>query len=103
MSVCTFWVLLVGVLRLDDEGVGTEVVSLSLQKVGREILGAVAIEEGQCSAECRSWDTSLDSESNHVTPAILSVMDCLVEEVVEEQVLQVGVLTVSRGDVLEED
>jgi hypothetical protein len=30
-------------------------------------------------------------------------VDGLVEEVVEEQVLQVGLVAVSRGDVLEED
>ena len=103
VSVCTFGESLVGVLRFDQEGVRTEVVSLSLEKVGREILGTVPVKEGQCSAECRSWDTSLDSERNHVTPAVLSVVDGFIEEIVEQQVLQVRVGTVGRSDVLEED
>jgi hypothetical protein len=37
-------VLVVGVLWLDMEGVGTEVITLSLEKVGWEVLGAVTIE-----------------------------------------------------------
>ena len=37
-------VLLVGTLRLDAEGVGTEVITLSLQEVGRQVLGAVTVE-----------------------------------------------------------
>jgi methylmalonyl-CoA mutase cobalamin-binding subunit len=37
-------VLLVGVLGLDQEGVGTKVVALALEKVGWEVLGAVTVE-----------------------------------------------------------
>jgi hypothetical protein len=103
VDVLALLVLLVGVLGLDQEGVGTEVVTLSLQHVGGQVLGAVTVEEGQSSAEGGSGDSVLDSEGNNVTPSLLSLVNGLVEEVVEEQVLQVGVGTVSRGDVLQED
>lgn len=96
-------VLLVGVFGLDQEGVGTEVITLSLKQVGGQILGAVTIEEGQSGAECRHRDTSLDSIRNNISPAFLSLVDSLVEEVVEEQVLKIRLRTVSSGDILEED
>ena len=40
---------------------------------------------------------------NSLSPARLSLVDGLVEEVVEEQVLEVGVAAVGLGDVLKED
>lgn len=44
MDVVTNLVLGVGELWLDLEGVGTEVISLGLEQVGGEVLGAVTIE-----------------------------------------------------------
>ena len=44
MDVLSDLVLLVGILGLDSEGVGTEVVTLGLEKVGGEVLGAVTVE-----------------------------------------------------------
>ena len=44
MDVLTNLVLSVRKLRLDLEGVSTEVITLRLQHVGWEILGAVTIE-----------------------------------------------------------
>lgn len=38
-------VLLAGKLRLDSEGVGTKVITLCLEEVGREVLGAVSVVE----------------------------------------------------------
>ncbi len=103
VSVCSFWVVLVGVFWLDYEGVGTEVISLSLQQVGRQILGPVAVEEGQGGAESRCWDTRLSTEGNDVSPTLLSIVNGFVEEVVEQQVLEVGIGTVGSGDILQED
>lgn len=103
VDVLALGVVLVGVLGLDAEGVGTEVVTLGLQQVGREVLGAVAVVEAEGSAEGRERDTPEGGLANNVSPAALSVVDGLVEEVVEQEVLEVGVVAVSVGDVLEED
>ena len=103
VDVLVSGVLLAGVLGLNAEGVGTEVVTLSLQQVGGESLCAVAVVEGQSSAEGGSGDTPESTLADNVSPALLGVVDGLVEEVVEEQVLQVGSLAVCRGDVLQED
>lgn len=47
----------VGELRLDPEGVGTKVVTLRLEEVGRKVLGAVSVVEAERSAESGSGDT----------------------------------------------
>lgn len=44
MNVLSLGVLLVGVLGLNDEGVGAKVITLSLEQVGGQVLGAVSIE-----------------------------------------------------------
>lgn len=44
MDVLSDLVLSVGELWLDLEGVGTEVITLGLEEVGREVLGAVTVE-----------------------------------------------------------
>ena len=103
VDVLALLVLLVGVFRLDAEGVGTEVVTLGLQQVGGQVLGAVAVVEGQSGAESRCGNTPESTLGDDVSPAGLSLVDSLVEEVVEEQVLEVGVSTVGLGDVLQED
>lgn len=103
MGVGAHLVLVVGVLGLDLEGVGTEVVTLGLEKVGREILRAVSVEPRQGSGESRGRDSEQGSLGNHVSPAGLCGVDGLVEEVVEEQVLEVGVVSVGGSDVLQED
>ena len=94
---------LAGVLGLDAESVGTEVVTLGLEEVGGQVLGAVAVVEAEGSGEGRSGDTPQSGLADHVTPAVLGVVNGLVEEVVEEQVLKVGVVAVGVGNVLKED
>ena len=96
-------VLVVGELGLDLEGVGTEVVTLGLEEVGGEVLGTVTVVEGQSGAEAGSGDTPLGALGDNVSPALLCVVDGLVEEVVEEKVLEVGVVAVGLSDILEED
>lgn len=96
-------VLLAGEFWLDSEGVGTEVISLSLEQVGGEVLGAVTIEPVKSSGESWGWDTQESSLGDNVSPAGLSLVDSLVEEVIEEQVLEIGLLAVSSGDILQED
>lgn len=94
---------LAGILGLDAESVGTEVVTLGLEQVGGQVLGAVTVVEGERSGEGRSGDTPQSGLADHVTPASLGVVNGLVEEVVEQQVLEVGVAAVGLGNILEED
>lgn len=103
VDVLTLGVLGVGSLRLDTESVSTEVITLSLEKVGREILGAVSIKPRQGSREGGCRDTEKGSLGNDVSPAGLSLVDGLVEEVVEEKVLKIRLLAVGVGDILQED
>ena len=72
--------------RLDPECVGAKVIALSLQQVGREVLGSVAIVEAQRSRESGSWDTPQGAFADNIPPARLSRVDGLVEEVVEQQI-----------------
>ena len=103
VDVLALGVLLAGELRLDAESVGTEVVTLGLEHVGGEVLGAVTVVEGQSGAEGGSGDTPEGTLGDNVAPAVLGGVDSVVEEVVEEKVLEVGVAAVGLGDVLEED
>ena len=103
VDVLTLLVGLVGELGLDPEGVGTEVVTLRLQQVGGEVLGAVSVVEAQSGAESRGGDTPEGTLGDNVAPAVLGGVDGVVEEVVEEKVLEVGVAAVGLGDVLKED
>lgn len=65
VDVVTNLVGVVGVLRLDPEGVGTEVITLSLEEVGREVLGAVTVVEGEGSAESGSGNTPESTLGNN--------------------------------------
>jgi len=103
VNVLAVGVLVASVLGLDAEGVSTEVVTLSLEKVGGEVLGAVTVEPGQSGGEGWGGDTKESSLGNNVSPAGLSLVDGLVEEVIKQKVLEVGLGAVGVGDVLEED
>lgn len=103
MDILGFGVFLAGMLRLDAEGVGAEVVTLSLEQVGGKVLGAVSVVETQGSAESRSGDTPKGSLAYNVSPAFLGVVDRLGEERVEQQILEIWVVAVGVGDVLQED
>lgn len=103
MNVLALGVLLAGVLGLDAESVGTKVITLGLEKVGGEVLGAETVKEGKGGGECRSGDSPKSTLGDNVTPSWLCGVDGLVEEVVKEQVLEVWVGAVRLGDVLEED
>lgn len=103
MNVLTLLVLLICELWLDQEGVGTEVITLGLEKVGWEVLGTVTIEPVESSGESWSWDTEICSLADDLSPTWLSGVNSLVEEIIEEQVLEVWVVAVSLGDILQED
>lgn len=103
VDVFAFWVLFAGKLWLDEEGVGAEVVTLSLEEVGRQVLSAEAVVEGQSGAEGWHGNTPLSTLGDDVTPSWLCLVNGLVEEVVEQEVLEVWVGTVCVCDVLKED
>jgi len=103
VNVLSLLILSTRELGLDLESVSAEVITLSLEEVGREILGAVSVKPGQSGGE--SWGRYPEEcgLGDDVSPAGLRLVDSLVEEVVEEEVFQVIVGAVCGGDVLEED
>jgi hypothetical protein len=103
VDVLSLLVLGSSTLGLDLKCVSTEVVSLGLEQVGREILGTVTIEPRESGGESRCWNTEKSSLGNDISPAGLGLVDSLVEEVIEEEILKVVVVTVSRSDVLQEN
>lgn len=103
MDILALREVVVGTLRLDAEGVGSEVVTLGLKQVGRKALRTVSVVEAECSAERGRRNTPEGRLADHVSPALLGVMDGLVEEPIEQEVLEVGVGAVGVGDVLEEN
>lgn len=84
-------------------GMLTEVITLGLEQVGGQVLGPVSVVEAQGGGEGGRGDTILDTARNGTSPAGLGSVDGALEEVVEEEVLKIGLGTVSVGDVTEED
>ena len=84
MIVFTLRKLIASILRLDFECMGTKVITLGLEQVGGQILGAVAIVEAQSGAESWCGNTPLGTLGHDISPTFLSVVDGLVEEVVEQ-------------------
>lgn len=76
---------------------------LSLQDVGRDDLAPVAVEEGKGRAECWRGDTPDGGLSDDTPPARLSLVNSLVEEVVEQERLELGVGLICVCDITEED
>ena len=102
MDVLVGWVLFVREFGLDFESVRPEVVALGLKKVCWQIFGAVAVVEAQGSAEGWSWYSPECRLAHNISPAILSVVDCLVEKIVEKQILKVGIVAVGFRDIFQE-
>ena len=100
MDVFTLRVLVRGVFWLDPEGVGAKVVSLCLQQVCGEIFCSVSVVEAKRGAKRWRGDPPQSAFADNVSPSALCLVDGALEKVVEEQVFEVGICTVSRGDVL---
>jgi len=77
-----FGVLLSG---KDTEGVGAEVITLSLQDVGRDDLASVTVQEGESRRESRSWNTPENGLSDDAPPAVMCLLYSMDEEFVEEE------------------
>jgi hypothetical protein len=61
--------------RLDTEGVGTEVITLSLEDIGGNDLAPVTVQEGKSCREGRGGDTPENGLSDDTPPARLSLVD----------------------------
>lgn len=84
-------------------GVGTEVISLGLEEVSGELGGSVTVVESQSGGKGRGGDSPGDSLGHSSSPGGVSLGDGALEEVVKQQVLELGVLSVSLGDVSKEN
>lgn len=78
-------------------------VSLGLEEVGGELLGPVAVKEGEGGREGRGGDAPEGGLGDDASPAGLGLVDGLVEEVVEQERLELGLLAEGGGDVTQED
>jgi hypothetical protein len=103
MIILVRWVLLAGKFGLDLESVRAEVISLRLEQVCGQVLGAVTVKPAEGSAESWSWYTEKCSLGHDVSPAWLSLVDSLVEEVIEKKILKIRVFPISRRDILQEN
>lgn len=74
-----------------------------MQEVGRQVLGPVPIVEAEGSRETWSWDTKLNALDDSSPPTSLGPVDSSLEEVIEQQVLEVGLSTVGLGYICKED
>ncbi|KAH3659573.1 hypothetical protein OGATHE_005618 [Ogataea polymorpha] len=81
----------------------SKVVSLGLQQVSWQLLGSVAVVEGQGGREGRRRNTGLDGNAERLSPSGLGLGNGLVEEWVEQQVLQVWVFSVGCSDLCQEN
>ncbi len=103
MDILARWVRGRGMFGLDTERVCTKVITLGLEEVGGQVLGTVTIEPRECSREGGCRDTEEGRLGNNISPARLRLVDGLVEEVIEQKVLKIVVLTIGRGDILQKD
>lgn len=103
MDILSFGVFLRGAFGLDQEGMGTEVIPLSLEEVSWQVVGAISVVEAERRREGRSRDTPQSGLANDITPSGLSFVDGLGEEVVKQQIFEFWVVAVCVGDVLQED
>lgn len=87
----------------DSESVGTEVVSLGLDQGSGQLLSSVTVKEGQGGGEGRDRDTPQGGLSHDSPPSGLGGLDGVLEEVIEQEGLELGVLLEGLGDVGQED
>src|SRR5438270_3705098 len=82
-------------------GVRAEEVSLSLQKVRGQTLGAIAVIEGKRGGESRCRHTDLDGLDNGAPPGILIIDQHLAEEIVQKKIRDLRILVVGFLDLAE--
>ena len=84
VDVFALGILVTGIFGLDAERVSTKVVALGLQQICRKIFGAVTVVEAESCAEGGCRDSPKSAFADNVAPTRLSVVNGLVEEVVEK-------------------
>lgn len=103
MNVLTRLETLILLSGPDAESVRAKVITLRLDKVGRESLGTVTVKERQGRGVGRDGDTPQDGLRDNAPPAGLSSSESLEEEGAGEQVFELRVFAVSGGNVGKED
>ena len=83
--------------------VGAEVVTLSLEQVGRNAVAAVAVIVSEGSGESRNRNAVGESSGKHVAPAGLSLFELLAEERVNHEILKGRIVGESLFDLAQED
>jgi hypothetical protein len=103
MNILALWVFLAGIFGLDLEGMGAEIISLSLEQVGGQVLGAITVKPAEGST--KSWGRYAEKRSlgDNVSPTWLSLMNSFVEEVIKEKILKIWVFPVGGRDILQEN
>ncbi len=87
----------------DFEGMGAEIISLRLKKVGWQVFCSVPIVEAERSAESWSRDTPQSPFADNISPAGLCLVDGIGEELVKQQILKFGVFTICSCNVLQKN
>jgi hypothetical protein len=93
VDVGALFVLLISILRLDPKGMGTEVIALGLQQIGRAVSGTVTIVEAQGGAKSGHRDATERALGDDVSSASLCPVKSVSKEVIEEQVVEFGVFS----------
>src|SRR5581483_2526760 len=83
-------------------GVSTEEVALGLQEIRWKTASPVAVEEGECCGEGRHGNAELHALDDGTPPGALVLVDGRGEEVIEEEILELGIFVVGFLDLAEE-
>ena len=86
--------------RLVDSlvGVGTERISLSLDEIRREASGSEGVVERECGRGRGDRDSCSDRSADRPAPSRLGLCHGIAEEPLEEEIREVGIRAIRRGD-----
>jgi hypothetical protein len=92
MNVLPLGHLVARVLRQNPKRMSTKVIPLSLQQARGQPLAPIPVEKGERGAKSRGRDSKTNGLGDNVAPGLLGFVNCLIEEVVKQQVFQLLVL-----------
>src|SRR6266700_3682310 len=81
---------------------GAKEIPLRLQQVGGQPCGSEAVVERKRGGKCGRGHAILDGANYAAAPPFLILHQCLAEKIVEQQVIQAGVLVERFGDFAQE-
>ena len=84
------------------ERVRPEIVALRLDQVCCRIAGPQPVEIAQCSAHAGQRDAAEHAVCHYAAPCGCRFCDLIPEKIIEQQIFQFGILSVSFGDFTEE-